>query len=603
MYVQGDTDETGQGIGFVPAVAAGSGLTAGLIGAERVRRQSASQKIPLGEALRRVASDARSDVDGAIRVLSGATPYDRLEKEIKENPGAGLLSAGSIRKYSQNQPSNRKYFAPEQSPAGYVSNPLTQSAVAARDAFVPSSEDFLGFRRENRLERGVSPEGPKSDTVFTRIPSLDAARDLMPERFGGFAEAEREARKKAGISLMKGNSAQALGGLAGRAASDFVNNGARSVWWLLNAPQAVSDVVSEGIAGLANREGLYGLDYGLKNNAQIQNWVDGQGTPINPAVNPVRYDMDKPERNDAQVRRRVDDLRRVGQSGDEVFSRRRVGNNLSTLLALPASIAINSGLGLTNLTGGSEGRKAVFASEDDPTKSSNAVAEVAAKYFLGRQGDLLPWEEFKKVRPDVTQDEFRAYKAYRFNKAEDWNPTDGDLNIANGILKYNDDGIDGSEVMFLGRSMPIATTILPTAAAIAGAGLGAAVAKHGGLNIDGVRDGIARRQTELDGLNKEVGYLSGESSDPATRAKQIRANKLEKEIDQKRRQQVGMQRGPASGFFNNRRVRNSGVIASGLIGSSLAMVGGSLIGDEIERRRRAEKIQDQSSEELNRNFT
>ena len=48
----------------------------------------------------------------------------------------------------------------------------------------------------------------------------------------------------------------------------------------------------------------------------------------------------------------------------------------------------------------------MLPSEEDPSKTNNVLGEVAAKYILGRTGNLLPWDEFKKVRPDVSKDEY-----------------------------------------------------------------------------------------------------------------------------------------------------------------------------------------------------
>ena len=91
-------------------------------------------------------------------------------------------------------------------------------------------------------------------------------------------------------------------------------------------------------------------------------------------------------------------------------------------------ISINSGLGLLNITGGHEGYKGI-PDEEDPTKTSNVIAEMAAKYFLGRTGGLLPWDEFKQVRPDVGKDEYMRYKAFKFDNSADMNPLDGDFSI------------------------------------------------------------------------------------------------------------------------------------------------------------------------------
>jgi hypothetical protein len=41
---------------------------------------------------------------------------------------------------------------------------------------------------------------------------------------------------------------------------------------------------------------------------------------------------------------------------------------------------------------------------------------------MGRTGNLLPYEDFVKVRPDVSPDEFGRYKAFKFDKSFDVDP-------------------------------------------------------------------------------------------------------------------------------------------------------------------------------------
>ena len=122
--------------------------------------------------------------------------------------------------------------------------------------------------------------------------------------------------------------------------------------------------------------------------------------------------------------------------------------------------------------GGAEGYKANNPSPDDPTKTNNVIAEVAQKYILGKTGGLLPYSEFKKVRPDVSEAEYKAYQADKFNNSEDWNPFDGDIALLGGAVKANVDGIHGAEVSMLGRSLPVNTGVVPFAAALAGTALG-----------------------------------------------------------------------------------------------------------------------------------
>ena len=162
------------------------------------------------------------------------------------------------------------------------------------------------------------------------------------------------------------------------------------------------------------------------------------------------------------------------------------------LLSIPTGYAINSGLGLMTPFGGAEGYKAAVPSAEDPSKTDNVLAEVALKYFMGRTGNLLPYDEFKKVRPDVSPEEFARYKAYKFNKNEDYNPLDdGKMSALAGALRYTNEGIHGPEVQFLGRSLPATTGILPFATSLIGSSIGMQRRKLGeGAVTRGVLGGL-----------------------------------------------------------------------------------------------------------------
>lgn len=70
---------------------------------------------------------------------------------------------------------------------------------------------------------------------------------------------------------------------------------------------------------------------------------------------------------------------------------------------------------ITNLDEGGrpKGYSALFASPEDPTKSTNLAVEVPVGYLTGRKGKLLPWETFSQERPDVTPEEYQEYKTYQ----------------------------------------------------------------------------------------------------------------------------------------------------------------------------------------------
>ena len=126
-----------------------------------------------------------------------------------------------------------------------------------------------------------------------------------------------------------------------------------------------------------------------------------------------------------------------------------------------------------------EGFKAAAPDPEDPTRTNNIVSEVAQKYILGKTGNLLPYSEFKQVRPDVSLAEYKAYQADKFDNSEDWNPLDGDVSLIGGALKANTDGILGPEVSMLGRSLPVTTGIIPFTTALAGTAAGA---RYGHMN-------------------------------------------------------------------------------------------------------------------------
>ena len=111
----------------------------------------------------------------------------------------------------------------------------------------------------------------------------------------------------------------------------------------------------------------------------------------------------------------------------------------------------------------------MLPSEDDPSRTSNVIAEIGAKYILGKTGNLLPYNEFVKARPDVSLGEYNAYKAFKYDKKGDYNIfDDGKVTLPTGVLKATTDGIHGPEVQFLGRSLPVTTTLIPYLGALAG---------------------------------------------------------------------------------------------------------------------------------------
>lgn len=193
--------------------------------------------------------------------------------------------------------------------------------------------------------------------------------------------------------------------VGGVLAGDMISDGARNIWWFINAPQALANLVADETV---QREG-----YKILNR---------ENEPI------------------------------IKNRGWRMAA------------TLPAVLATSFGIGNVMRE---EGYKAVLPGESDPRVSENPIAEAGARYFLGRTGGLLPYDEFVKERPDVSKEEYYKYKTYLFDKESDINPLDGDFNLG-GVVKGTLDGIHGPEVAFLGKSIPALTGMVPIATAIAG---------------------------------------------------------------------------------------------------------------------------------------
>jgi hypothetical protein len=142
---------------------------------------------------------------------------------------------------------------------------------------------------------------------------------------------------------------------------------------------------------------------------------------------------------------------------------------------------------------------------------------------MGRTGNLLPYEEFKKVRPDVSPSEFGKYKAFKFDKREDWNPTDdGKSSMLAGALKYTNEGIHGPEVQFLGRSLPVTTGITPFVTSLVGSTLGVRGRRLG--------EGAVTRGVAGGAVGLGAGQIIGNAIEQERRRRNMVENELNGEL-------------------------------------------------------------------------
>ena len=359
-----------------------------------------------------------------------------------------------------------------------------------RDYGIGGEDNRRVMHRTREIE-GKTAEGPKMELMAGSYPIAQRAREMA----GVANDAGKQARAEADMDFLENASfMHKAGQVAGTVGADLTQDTSRRFYWLLNALQASGEVINETALAAANKASrsapdLYGKspvlnDAGKPIGGSLKTvFKDGQKQQV------FKVDKNSDEAAKAGVIKYIDGDWKATRghtwnTENEQWEKRNFEPGFVQSLAIPSGIAINAGLGLMSPFGGAEGYKAALPSEDDPTKTENIMGEIAMKYVMGRTGNLLPYDEFAKVRPDVSKDEYNRYQAFKYDKGTDLNPLDGDITIAGGGLKATDEGIHGPELQFLGRSLPVTTGIIPFATAVAGGAAGVATKrpiKHGFL--------------------------------------------------------------------------------------------------------------------------
>ena len=344
--------------------------------------------------------------------------------------------------------------------AGILDN-LRKVREGAVDAYGESREDnrraFVNSRKDQNLDA--------DPTRWESMMGQNRTVTMVKEALGKLQPEHQEALRQMGMGLSN-NPYTRAGQMIGHVGADITQDRSREVYWLLNAAQAVGNVLQETALSKA-RPSIFNKMVDVEDEAgNLLTFANKEAAERKGAI-------------DAKSGRLKKGYALRDEGDEKVIQKREYEPGHAAALQVPVGLAINSGIGLMNPFGGQEGYYAAVPSDEDPNKTSNALLEVGSKYILGRTGNLLPWEEFKQVRPDVSKDEYMRYKAFKFDKDMDANPFDDGLAnpLPGGVVKYNNDGIHGAEVQFLGRSLPLSTGILPAAMAIGGSALGA---KYGG---------------------------------------------------------------------------------------------------------------------------
>ena len=329
-----------------------------------------------------------------------------------------------------------------------------------KDRYEEGREDYRQAYYAARELQGKDPEDARIKTTLATNPTAVMLRDLINTSEPIY----RERRKEMGMSLSDDTPTR-IGQIGGTIANDLTQDHSRGLWWLLNAPQATGNVINEYALSKANPELFSHDDTGYSVPT-----MDGKEPKVYAKQEYTAANKDKYKKAVAAGLISKEGVKRkgVGQK-DGRFTKRKFAPGDVASLAIPTGIAINAGIGLLNPLGGSGGYAAAVPSSEDPAKTENAVLEVAAKYILGKTGNLLPYEEFSKHRSDVDRGDYNRYKAFKYDKDTDLNVfDDGKVTLPTGVAKFTMEGIHGPELQFLGRSLPATTTLVPFLGALAG---------------------------------------------------------------------------------------------------------------------------------------
>jgi hypothetical protein len=273
-------------------------------------------------------------------------------------------------------------------------------------------------------------------SLLQRSQGLDLIRQVLPRWAGGYspqrmAEMRAELRARPDLqeqTLAAGSyavlgyddrAAQALprrerallntAQVAGAVSADIATQGLQNVYWFLNAPEAVAMLGAQqalhGAMGKHRALGLDGIDGAIQSGS------------------PFRF------------------------------------SNLRTASAFPLVLGASTAAG--NLVR-QDGYQAVLPDTEGDRRDTTDPLQERIQRAIGRRGALLPYDEFLKDRPDVSLQQYNAYKAY--------------LHGNKSPVKATLEGIHGPEVNILGRSLPLLTGILPIAAGVLGGRAGVRMA-------------------------------------------------------------------------------------------------------------------------------
>lgn len=110
------------------------------------------------------------------------------------------------------------------------------------------------------------------------------------------------------------------------------------------------------------------------------------------------------------------------------------------------------------------GYQAINPDDEDPRKSTSPVSEfLIDRGFFGKRGRLLPWEQFREERPDISYEQYAKYQDYLRGNDSNF-LSDATLGLVKGTM----DGINGPELAIMGYSLTPTGVLATAATALAG---------------------------------------------------------------------------------------------------------------------------------------
>lgn len=295
--------------------------------------------------------------------------------------------------------------------------------------------------------------------------------------------------------------------------------------------------------------------------------------------------------------------RKIGQTVGSSLGLEKTGSAIATV-GVPAVIAGLSGISGSPLSGfRPAGQKAVVpvSKEEDPTGRTplNPLVEGASRYFLGQRGQILPYQEFKKERPDVMPSTYYDYKRYQYSKPEagklvDINPERGTFTALGGSIKGSAQGLNDPEIRL--RGVPI------TASALAGtaAGLGTIKGLSSVLNPQVART-VNPQTGEIQSFGSEIPLAKqrvGEASIDYQKAVKSGASKtlqddLKKQLEKRQQALEGFENlrkenltGAAKQFQNLGAFKDPALLAAGTV----AALGTAAVARNLMAKAKEEKV-------------